>query len=124
MVELVVEISKSRGSGARPQLSLRVLDAAETTIACSPRECVGSRLLVNVSVPVTPGSCVAIDSDDALILGEVLGCWQEGSEICGVIKLEHRLHSLSHLRSIQANNDNLSVPALNVTQSLLRNPHA
>ena len=38
----------------------------------------GSRLIAQVSQYLKPNTCVRIDREDALLLGEVLGSWREG----------------------------------------------
>jgi hypothetical protein len=57
----------------------------------------GSRLIAQVSQYLKPNTCVRIDRDDALLLGEVIGCWREGVAIFVAVKLIQMLTGLDQL---------------------------
>jgi hypothetical protein len=80
-------------------LPLTVLGADEFTVTCSPEALVARRLIVRLSARVQQSACVAIGSGDALLLGEVLGCWEQGSDIWGAINIQEALVGIAHLRS-------------------------
>ena len=47
---------------------------------------VGRRLIAEVSEHLKPGACLRIDCEDALVLGEILGCWREKSATFAVVE--------------------------------------
>ncbi len=80
---------------------MRVLGTDEFTMACSLHERVSPhRIIVRLSDPLPPGACIRIDCDDALLLGDVLGGWRQGSSIFAVIELRQALAGLAELKSI------------------------
>jgi hypothetical protein len=52
---------------------------------------VGGRLIAQVSQNLKPNTCVRIDCEDALLLGEVLGWWREGVASFVAVKLMQML---------------------------------
>jgi hypothetical protein len=79
---------------------LKVLGAAEGSFSCGIRHVLGRRLILSVSDPIRQGDCVEIRLHDALLFGEVVGCWQEDLEPCAAVELEHSLVGIEHLRAI------------------------
>ena len=57
----------------------------------------GRRLIAQVSEFMKAETCVRIDGDDSLVLGEVLGCWREGSTTFAAIELLQALNGLNEL---------------------------
>ena len=86
--------------GLANSFPMRVHGTDELPVSCSHAQLVGRRLVAQVSAPVAPGTCIRIDNSDALVLGEVLGTWREGSAIFAAIELRHSLPDLAELRSI------------------------
>jgi hypothetical protein len=85
--------------GIEEELWLRVIGVDEFGVSCKPKKLVGRRLIVRLSAPVSLDACVEIESDGALLLGEVLGCWREASSIFAAIELQQALTGLADLRS-------------------------
>jgi hypothetical protein len=81
------------------RLLLTVLSGDKFTVACSLEELLARRLIVRLSARVQQSACVAIGSGDALLLGEILGCWEQGSDILGAINIREALVGIAHLRS-------------------------
>lgn len=63
---------------------------------------VGRRLILQVSEYLDSNTCVQIDCDDLILLGEILGCWREGPATFVAVKLLHSLTGLEGLRSREA----------------------
>jgi hypothetical protein len=80
--------------------SLKVLGTPGTTLSCALRQSIGSRLILSLSDPIRLGDCVEISWNDALLFGEMVGCWWEDSEPCAAVELEHSLVGVEHLRAI------------------------
>jgi hypothetical protein len=78
---------------------LRVLGAAETSSFCAIRQVLGRRLILSLSDPIRQGDCVKIGWHDALLFGEVVGCWRE-EEPRAAVELKHSLVGIEHLRAI------------------------
>jgi RNA 3'-terminal phosphate cyclase len=62
---------------------------------------VGRRLIAQVSEYMKPDTCVRINCDDALVLGETLGCWREGSVTFAAVELLQALTGLEKLARFQ-----------------------
>lgn len=80
------------------KFTLYVLGAAEQH-SCAARgvKLVGRRLIAQISEYLKPNECVRIDCDDAFVVGEVLGCWREGSTIFTAIDLQQAMTGLAEL---------------------------
>lgn len=94
--ELMLE-NLAAESGCCP---LKVLGAGETSVSCAIRQVFGRRLILSLSDPIRQGDCVEVSWHDTLLFGEVVGCWQEDLKPCAVVKLEHSLVGIEHLRAI------------------------
>ena len=82
------------------EFRMRVVGKDEFDIVCNLETRVNpTRLIVRLSEPLAGGSCVRIDCDDALVLGEVLGCWRQDQSIFGAIQLRQLLTGLAQLAS-------------------------
>ena len=57
----------------------------------------GGRLIAQVSEHLKSNTCVRIDCEDALLFGEVLGCWREG---CAMLVAVQVLHAVTGLRAL------------------------
>ena len=79
---------------------ITVLGAHEVTIACTLQQLVGRRLIVRLSAVVPTSACIRIDCDDALLLGEVLGCWRQSSLIFAAVELQQAVTGFAKLRSV------------------------
>jgi hypothetical protein len=64
-------------------------------------ELVGFRLIAQVSEYMKPDTCVRIDCDDALLQGEVLGCWREGPVTFACMELLQVLTGLKELAKLR-----------------------
>lgn len=62
---------------------------------------VGRRLIARVGERLSTGTAVRIDCEDAFLLGEVLGCWQERGAIFIAMDLHHALTRLTELAELQ-----------------------
>jgi hypothetical protein len=80
------------------EFRITVLGADRFQVDCRPEKQIGRRLLVRLPILLPRDTCVRIDARDAMLLGEVLGSWREGSTIFGVIELQHGLTGLRELR--------------------------
>ena len=80
---------------------IRVLGTEEFSVTCSLPKLAGRRLVGRLSAPVPVEACIEIDCDDALLLGEVLGIWREGSSIFGAIEIQQALVGLDELKAIR-----------------------
>ena len=63
---------------------------------------VGCRLIALTSESLNPETCIQIDCEDAFLLGEILGCWQENGVTFAAIELRQVLGGLAELRSCWA----------------------
>jgi hypothetical protein len=96
----------STGDG-RPSITLdgefrmRVVGNDEFDVVCNLEQRVNpTRLIVRLSQPVAGGSCIRIDCEDALLLGEVLGSWRQDLSIFAAIQFQQVLAGLTQLRSV------------------------
>ena len=72
----------------KEEFSFRVLDESGGHLASGKTaQLVSSRLIAQVSECLQPNMCVRIDCDEALLLGEVRGCWCEGLRNFAAIEL-------------------------------------
>jgi len=76
---------------------IRMLGAKEQSIDGTGIKLVGRRLIARVAETMSAGELVRIDVQDAFLLGEVLGCWREGSAVFAAIELQQALTRLSEL---------------------------
>lgn len=93
--------------------TFRVLDddgghAARGTVA----KLVGRRLIARVSEFMRAETCVRIDGDDSLVLGEVMGCWREGAITFAAIELVHALNGLDELAHFQERDQKMPRPVV------------
>ena len=79
---------------------LTVLGPQTITLSCSFRQLVGCRAILSLSADIQQGNCVEITWNDALLFGEVIACWNDGSGAWAAVELEHALVGIEHLRSI------------------------
>src|SRR5437016_3154859 len=83
------------------EFRMKVVGKDQFDVVCNLEERVNSsRLIVRLSQPVAGGSCVRIDWDDALLLGEVLGCWRQDLSILAAIQFHQVLTGLTQLAAI------------------------
>jgi hypothetical protein len=86
----------------KEEFAFRVLDEARGHLASGRvAQLVGRRLIAQVSEYLKPETCVRIDCDDTFLLGEILGCWREGSATFAAVKLLQVLTGLEELASLQ-----------------------
>jgi hypothetical protein len=64
-------------------------------------ELLGLRLIAQVSAYMKPDTCVQIDCDDALLQGEILGCWREGPVTFAGMELLQALTGLKELAKLR-----------------------
>ena len=84
--------------GIDEEFAFRVLDEdGEHPPTGRVVQLVGGRLIAQVSQYLKPNTCVRIDCEDALLLGEVLGCWREGVASFVAVKLIQMLTGLDQL---------------------------
>ena len=62
---------------------------------------VGRRLIARVGERLSEGTALRIDCEDAFLLGEVLGCWQERGAIFVALELRHALNRLAELAEMR-----------------------
>ena len=55
------------------------------------------RLIAQVSADLQADTCIRIDCDDSFVLGETLGCRQEGNEMFAAIDLQQAVTGLRQL---------------------------
>lgn len=79
---------------------LTVLGADTKALDCISIQLSGRHFLVRISSPISSGACVAMTGNDDLLLGAVLGCWQQDSGFSAVIQFEHSLRGVHQLRQI------------------------
>ena len=80
--------------------TLRLLDAArERNVLAKSVRLIGRRLIVQVPEFLTVEECVRIDCPTGLVLGDVLGCWQEKTEVFAAIELKECLRDFPELAS-------------------------
>ena len=79
------------------KFTLTVLDTREKhTVAGRVVKLVGRRLIAQISEYLRTETCIRIDCSDAFLLGEVIGCWQEGNVTC-IIDFQQALVGLREL---------------------------
>ena len=88
------EIGQPKAADSRPfglpsSLRLRVLGENASVVDCTLHKRSGNRMIVRLSSPVPPRTCVRIDFDGAMVLGEVLGAWRDGPSLFSAIELHH-----------------------------------
>lgn len=79
------------------RVGIRVLGAKERTVDGKTVAIAGRRLIVQIAEPIPAGEAIGVDGSDSLLLGEVLGCWREGSATLAAIEFQHALTRLSEL---------------------------
>jgi hypothetical protein len=62
---------------------------------------VGRRLIARVGERLSAGTAIRIDCEDAFLMGEVLGCWQERGAIFIALDLHHALTRLAELAELR-----------------------
>jgi hypothetical protein len=82
------------------RLLLRILGQCDSVVECVPKKLSGRRLTVHLAKDMPDGTCVRIDYEDSLLLGEVVRCWQGGAWIEATIELQHSLVGIAKLRSV------------------------
>jgi len=83
--------------------AIRVLDEGDGHLSTGRVvQLVRGRLIAQVSECLRPNTCVRIECDDALLLGEVLGCWREGLATFVAVQVLHGLTGLGALASLEA----------------------
>jgi hypothetical protein len=89
---------------------MRLLGPGDVTavVECRLRKLEGRRLTARLSAVVPPDTCIKIECNDAVLYGEVLWCWLEGSSVFGAIELQQALVGLSELSSVFRNFEDLS----------------
>ena len=98
-----INLSRPEQSAVEPVMQLEdrvqmsVLGKDGSPVTAYPRKMVGRRLIAGLSSPIPTDACVRIDGTDGFVLGEVRGCWREGSMIFGAIELHHALTGLTEL---------------------------
>jgi len=79
------------------RFAIRVPGRAERTVEGRAINIVGRRLIAQIAGEIAAGEPVRIDGPDALLLGEVLGCWREGGLVFAAVELQQALTHLSDL---------------------------
>src|SRR5262245_53179446 len=88
--------------GINEEFAFKVLDGGGEHLPTGRViQLLGSRLIAQVSQYLKPNTCVRIDCEDALLLGEVLGCWREGVAIFVAVKLIQMLAGLDQLATFR-----------------------
>jgi hypothetical protein len=77
---------------------------------CKIETLVGRRLVARVPRLLEPETCVRVDCGDDLILGHVLGSWEERSALFSAIELREALVGLQELAESQCVQDFRSHP--------------
>jgi hypothetical protein len=86
------------------KFAIRVLDEGDGHLSTGRVvQLVGGRLIAQVSECLKPNTCVRIERDDELLLGEVLGCWREGLTTFVAVQVLHGLTGLGELASLEQN---------------------
>jgi hypothetical protein len=86
----------------KEKFTFRVLDEASGHMASGRvAQLVGRRLLAQVSEYLKPATCVRIDCNDAILLGEILGCWREGTATFAEMELLQALTGLEELARLR-----------------------
>jgi hypothetical protein len=78
------------------KFTLTVDTGEKHTVAGRVVKLVGRRLIAQLSEYLRTETCIRIDCDDAVLLGEVIGCLREGDATC-VIDLRHAVVGLRKL---------------------------
>lgn len=94
------EISPTSESAQRECYWLTVLVEDTQALDCTSIQLSGRHFLVRLSSPLSSGACVSMTGNDDLLLGAVLGCWQEDSGFSAVIRIEHSLRGVQQLKEI------------------------
>lgn len=82
--------------------SLRILgEDGNTPVQAQAIKIVGRRLIARVEERLAEGTAIRIDCEDAFLLGEVLGCWQERGGIFVALDLHHALTRLAELAEMR-----------------------
>jgi hypothetical protein len=83
------------------KFALRVLDdhGGHHLVAGGFARLVSRRIIAQVSEVLKSNTCVQIDCDDVMLLGEILGCWREGPATFVAVELLHSITGLEELRS-------------------------
>jgi hypothetical protein len=80
----------------REKFTLTVDTGEKHTVAGRVVKLVGLRLIAQLSEYLRTETCIRIDCDDAVLLGEVIGCLREGDATC-VIDLQQAVVGLRKL---------------------------
>jgi hypothetical protein len=62
---------------------------------------VGRRLIAQVSEYLKPDTCVRIECEDSFLLGEILGCWREGTATFAEMELLQAVTGLEELAKLR-----------------------
>ena len=82
--------------------TLRILgEDGNSQVQAQAIKIVGRRLIARVGERLTEGTALRIDCEDAFLLGEVLGCWQERGAIFVALELHHALTRLAELAEMR-----------------------
>jgi hypothetical protein len=73
---------------------------AEIAAECWPQTIVGTRVVARMAVPAEAGMAIRVDTDDALLLGEIEACWREGEGFVAAIRLHEKLSGISSLAAL------------------------
>jgi hypothetical protein len=86
----------------KEKFAFRVLDECGGHLASGmAAQLVSGRLIAQVSEYLRPNTCVRIDSDEALLLGEIQGCWCEGRKNFAAIELLQSLAGMGDLGGLR-----------------------
>ena len=99
---VIPEHSLSYEVEIKEQFKFRVLDPGGGHLASGKAaRLVSGRLIAQVSEYLRPDTCVRIDCDGALLLGEVQGCWCEGLRNFAAIELLQSLAGIGEVAGLR-----------------------